>query len=373
MLIKNNKTDNNERRNYYRILNVQPDAPIEIIRNNYRTLLQKLRLHPDLGGKNWNASIINEAYNVLRNPEKRAAYDLSLLQRYKIHSLSRGHLVKSASRPRLNTTIHKKDRHGNQRNFYRLFNIQPDSPVNIIKTSYLSLSKNSSIPKELLNEAYSILGNVDKRKLYDRLLNQYCHADAIGKLMTGSRYNLSKPKPSSIALLSARASHGHTSTSNLKAKYNGNNKNYYQPVITQYCFFCKTPHNQSPCKHTTAICHECYSPLSPPSPTFLEQQRREVVRLSQRSLIQFYLFWPGKKLTGKIADISPTGMQLLSSIKLNKNQTIKLDGDDFKAVGIVSYNRSDYEDNEFETYTSGIKFLAVNFDKLKGQFFSASA
>ena len=47
-----------ERRNYYRILNVQPDAPVEIIRNNYRTLLQKLRLHPDLGGVTQQASII---------------------------------------------------------------------------------------------------------------------------------------------------------------------------------------------------------------------------------------------------------------------------------------------------------------------------
>ncbi|MFT5395826.1 MAG: DnaJ-class molecular chaperone [Gammaproteobacteria bacterium] len=48
----NHKSGRNERRNYYRILNIQPDAPLEIIKNNYRTLLQKLRLHPDLGGGN---------------------------------------------------------------------------------------------------------------------------------------------------------------------------------------------------------------------------------------------------------------------------------------------------------------------------------
>ena len=38
------------RRNYYRILHVQPDAPTEIIKSSYRTLMQKLRMHPDLGG-----------------------------------------------------------------------------------------------------------------------------------------------------------------------------------------------------------------------------------------------------------------------------------------------------------------------------------
>ena len=63
------------RRNYYRILHVQADAPPAIIRTSYRTLMQKLKLHPDLGGDEWNASLLNEAYAVLSNPDKRAAYD----------------------------------------------------------------------------------------------------------------------------------------------------------------------------------------------------------------------------------------------------------------------------------------------------------
>ncbi|MEZ5563844.1 MAG: J domain-containing protein [Gammaproteobacteria bacterium] len=63
------------RRNYYRILHVQPDAPTEIIKSSYRTLMQKLRMHPDLGGDQWNATLINEAYETLTNPGKRAEYD----------------------------------------------------------------------------------------------------------------------------------------------------------------------------------------------------------------------------------------------------------------------------------------------------------
>lgn len=63
------------RRNYYRILHVQADAPPAIIRTSYRTLMQKLKLHPDLGGDDWNASLLNEAYAVLSNTQKRAAYD----------------------------------------------------------------------------------------------------------------------------------------------------------------------------------------------------------------------------------------------------------------------------------------------------------
>ena len=63
------------RRNYYRILQVQPGAPVEIIRASYRTLMQRLKAHPDLGGDHGNAALINEAYAVLTDPAKRAEYD----------------------------------------------------------------------------------------------------------------------------------------------------------------------------------------------------------------------------------------------------------------------------------------------------------
>ena len=59
------------------MLQVQPDAPPEVIKASYRTLMQKLRHHPDLGGDQWNAAVINEAYAVLSNPPKRAAYDVT--------------------------------------------------------------------------------------------------------------------------------------------------------------------------------------------------------------------------------------------------------------------------------------------------------
>lgn len=63
------------RRNYYRILQVQPGAPVEIIRASYRTLMQRLRAHPDLGGDHWNAALINEAYAVLTDARRRTEYD----------------------------------------------------------------------------------------------------------------------------------------------------------------------------------------------------------------------------------------------------------------------------------------------------------
>lgn len=364
MLTNSKKPNITERRNYYRILNIQPDAPLEIIKNNYRTLLQKLRLHPDLGGEHWNASVINEAYNILRHPEKRAAYDKNLLKQFGVRRLSQGHLEKSTLNESANTS-YTKDSHGNQRNYYRLFNIQPDSPDSIIKTSYLTLSKKSNIPKELLNEAYRILSNPEKRALYDRLITRYPHPEALDKLNTGKQKQAIKSLNLS-AYTGAESQHS-------KVRKKSINNSYYQPVITQYCTFCKTPHEQSPCRDTAPLCGECNSPLFPPSKSFIDQQRRDIVRLTNNSKVQLYTYWPGKFSIGTVTDISPLGIQLVSSNELAKDQIIKIDGEDFKAVGIVSHTNKNKQGMSKNNHTTGIQFLTVNFNKNKGQFFSETA
>jgi len=70
----------NERRNFYEILFVQPDAPKEIILSSYRTLMQQLNAHPDRGGDHRVAALINKAYATLSDDDKRNNYDLELQQ-----------------------------------------------------------------------------------------------------------------------------------------------------------------------------------------------------------------------------------------------------------------------------------------------------
>ncbi len=76
------------RRNYYRILHVQPDAPQALIKSSYRTLMSSLNKHPDRGGEHSDAVLINQAYATLRDPQKREAYDRELLQRHTKADLS---------------------------------------------------------------------------------------------------------------------------------------------------------------------------------------------------------------------------------------------------------------------------------------------
>ncbi len=65
-----------ERRNLYRILFVQPEAPAELITAAYRCLMSQLRTHPGPSDPE-TAERIKQAYAILRDPQKRRAYDSS--------------------------------------------------------------------------------------------------------------------------------------------------------------------------------------------------------------------------------------------------------------------------------------------------------
>jgi curved DNA-binding protein CbpA len=67
------------RRNYYRILHVDRDAPPEVIRASYRTMMHRLGMHPDHGGDAAMAVLVNEAFATLSDPAARAAYDRAIL------------------------------------------------------------------------------------------------------------------------------------------------------------------------------------------------------------------------------------------------------------------------------------------------------
>ncbi len=62
-----------DRRNYYRLLHVQPDAPDAVIKAAYRALMALH--HPDRGGSAATAALLNEAWVVLGHPAARRAYD----------------------------------------------------------------------------------------------------------------------------------------------------------------------------------------------------------------------------------------------------------------------------------------------------------
>jgi curved DNA-binding protein CbpA len=61
---------------YYDILGVAPTSPPDEIKAKYRALIQ--RVHPDLGGPIALFRLVQEAYEVLSDPVRRASYDRTL-------------------------------------------------------------------------------------------------------------------------------------------------------------------------------------------------------------------------------------------------------------------------------------------------------
>jgi hypothetical protein len=65
---------------YYEVLQVHPRASAEMIKKAYRTLMGEMGGHPDLGGDEDRAKLMNEAYAVLGDPDLRRAYDQARAQ-----------------------------------------------------------------------------------------------------------------------------------------------------------------------------------------------------------------------------------------------------------------------------------------------------
>lgn len=73
----NRKVDSEKIKDYYAILNVSRNATQEEIKIAYKK--EMLKYHPDLNSESTNSTeitkLLNEAYNVLKDPEKRKEYD----------------------------------------------------------------------------------------------------------------------------------------------------------------------------------------------------------------------------------------------------------------------------------------------------------
>ena len=362
------------RRNYYRILEVQPDAPPEVIRQNYKLLMQKLRMHPDFGGNQRDAALINVAYDTLRHPEKRAAYDRKLLQENNIVQLSQGHLKRPtffSSKQKLEVEPYQNQ---NRRNYYRLLQVQPDAHAAVIRERYLSLLQNSDIPQEMLHEAYVVLNNAQQRITYDRLLKKFGHNKAVRKLqaradqhdeipddeilpLDSAETGPTDPRPSADILPAAQERTASSGTAQT-----------FDPLITRYCAFCKTPHAYTRLPDAGQYCPTCSSPLFSCEDDHQDTRTRSLDRMKKTGTIFFYVYWPGQKLRGKLFDLSPQGLRFTTPFGLDTGQIIKIDGETFKAVAEVVHNKV-MQNNLSST---GVRFRTVAFRSAKGNFLTTS-
>lgn len=67
-------------RDYYQVLQISPKADPAIVKAAYYTHLKTLKKHPDLGGDHEVASLLNEAYEILGDAQRRREYDQQFLK-----------------------------------------------------------------------------------------------------------------------------------------------------------------------------------------------------------------------------------------------------------------------------------------------------
>jgi curved DNA-binding protein CbpA len=359
------------RRNYYRILEVQPDAPLEVIRQNYMLLLHKLRRHPDLGGNHRDAALINLAFETLSDPQRRAAYDRELLKRYDIVTLSMGNLRRPGLFSRPSGRGKASAEAGpmfNRRNYYRLLGVQPDAHPAIIRERCLALFKGSALPKALVNEAYEVLNNVRKRAEYDRLLKHYGHSEAVKRMqIRGPKQKGEKGKARGAGAgfpASTREKYAPASPAAAAGAFPAApGEPEFEPLITQYCYFCKTPHNFDPKTGADKFCLVCASPLFSATEDMSGTTRRALMRVRKSGPLVFYVYWPSREFAGELFDLSPNGLCFRTEYGLDVGQVIKIDAENFKAVGEVVHTRA-----EEHMTSNGVHFRAVAFDSPKGNF-----
>ncbi|MFK7855470.1 MAG: J domain-containing protein [Granulosicoccus sp.] len=82
---------------FYQLLHLQTDAPVAVIKASYRAMMQKMQHHPDLGGDEATAKLLNEAVATLCNEDQRTIYDLKLAIQKKRHANADSTSVHAAS------------------------------------------------------------------------------------------------------------------------------------------------------------------------------------------------------------------------------------------------------------------------------------
>lgn len=335
-----------ERRNFYRILYVQPDASMAVIRENYRMLMQKLKTNPGLSGSNWNVDLLDTAYNTLRDPLRRAVYDHELLKRYHIKTLSQGAF---SSNTDVEAEKQKNERTTklNQRNYYRILQIQPDAPNAAIAASYHALKKNPLQDIALLDEAYRILSDPVARRQYD-------------VLFIASNFSHAAEQPVK------------TNTDLIRFPDAENTLEFamepYRAAITHYCSFCKTPYMPQANVYQNESCLECASPLYAVQHEKLESSRRTIMRINIRGEFMFYSFWPSEPHQALFQDLSPMGVRFFTQQPTDLNDIIKIDAPNFQAVAEVTHQH-----HESTGISVGTRFVAVKFDQRHGNFITEQA
>lgn len=229
--------------------------------------------------------------------------------------------------------------------YYRILHVPPDAPTAIIHASYRELLQRLAHGDQhsaaLLDEAYAVLANPERRAGYDLKRD----IDASQRL----RRPVFDAEDTNDAL--ARTAH----------------------FGAARCLFCGTLHGLQRALDRDDECAQCSSPLFPAERQRLEYSgQRMLSRMPQRRAVLLYVAWPqAEPFVVEMRDLSLNGMQLAATSPVPAEQVVKVDGDVCQALARVAH--CEREPHTPDRWTIGVEFLTLRFRKSRGTFVSARA
>ncbi|MEM7377201.1 MAG: J domain-containing protein [Pseudomonadota bacterium] len=327
------------RRNSYRLLRLQPEAPPELITRVYRTLMQQMRYHPDLGGDTHQASLINQAYRRLMDPHERARENRVLVERGL-------YPAKIGSGPVSTYNAHAATaRHGNinRRHYARVLMLQLDAENALLNSAkaWAARTSPSARTATLLGRAHATLADPTTRARYLELLTAHSHH---GALRTLEQDTLAHAEAARLAQAARE-----------------------DTTETPACPYCAL----APLRITSTPdprCTRCDSPLSPPPTLADTQRRRQASRLHRPSHATVSTGWPPRRSPARVIDMSPVGVSFESATVLHHVTVLRLDANGVSAVVELTHGSTTPRG-----YAYGGRFLSAVFDTDHGTFVRATA
>ena len=308
------------KRNYYRVLHLQPDAPQAMVKTAYRTIMQKLKAHPDLGGDEWNASLINEAYETLSNPAKRKAYDNNFFanrEKSQASSQSQGQRKKAKTNSNNSANTKSKSKREQQKSSSRKsHNSEKDHKQQNHK-------QQEHRKQESKAEQHS--GKTEPRDSSQEFPCLFCGAKYLRSAITDQDDCISCNSP--LHLPSIETSNSSDRRTSLRMP-----SGTALTILTRHAF----------------------------------QAQGQANRSNGYASNIFSAAGSNGKAKGKVLDISLTGMRIQSQIKQSLGDIVQIESDTLIALAEVSNQINP------RTYVYGLKFLTLKFKQNKGGFVSTA-
>ena len=227
--------------------------------------------------------------------------------------------------------------------YYRILHVQPDAPTPVIHAIYRTLlnrlQTSATFAGEadagLIEEAYAVLGNAQRRAAYDAQ-RRAASAQAA-------------PPPREVHAVDEDA----------------------DTLVMNVCLFCGAPHGIQRRLERDDDCGRCGSPLCPAERHRLEYSgQRMLSRIPKHHPIDIYVTWPqGEPAAAEMRDLSLNGMQFTSVTRLQPNQIVKIICSELHALARVAHTNRDID--TADRWITGVEFLTLRFRQIRGSFVSA--